>query len=400
MKRLLSLILCAIMLCTVILPIKSVEETEKTTLYSGGSGTEDDPYLISTAADIEAIYNYCIENPDLRMPKVYYKLTKDITLYYEQKVFSPLYISDYLGANALEKAPYTLSDFSGEDAEKRFNEALEKYGELYIIKTSGGWFSHTTYFESLPFTVDLQSNVVRINSFDDINTFNDHNLTVIKELDEICNTYYGTNIWGGNYELYSQDLYYQIGFAGVLDGNGHTIKLTNTNTHSFLFGYLKNGAVIKNLNLTGDRLPMANDDGIGFAYEIGEGCTISNCTINTTAKYFYYFSYAKEVVPSLGRDYHLNGEWSFPAYRVEEGCCAIVNNYGTVQNCWNLASFVFDQDQKDIVKKLNTLKQYVIGLFGSNKTAPKSNDINMDGAINAKDIWVAEMIVAGLDPRE
>ena len=77
MKKLLSILLCFTMLFGVFcaFPISASDDTP----YSGGSGTEDDPYLISTKEDIKEVQDNIANDPTLWSRKVYYKLTNDIT---------------------------------------------------------------------------------------------------------------------------------------------------------------------------------------------------------------------------------------------------------------------------------------------------------------------------------
>jgi len=94
MKRILSIILCFVMLLAVVSSLGVTaegenSETEITNKYkfSGGSGTKEDPYLISTAEDVNSIYQYNIEHYDLRKEKVYYRLTNDIKSWYPVSPF-------------------------------------------------------------------------------------------------------------------------------------------------------------------------------------------------------------------------------------------------------------------------------------------------------------------------
>ncbi|MBR0088805.1 MAG: hypothetical protein IJP94_03065, partial [Clostridia bacterium] len=68
--------------------------------YSGGSGTKDDPYLISTAEDMWSLSDECKDKPqhtEMYTGK-YFKVTKDIDLgCSEDKQWMP--IADYDGNN-------------------------------------------------------------------------------------------------------------------------------------------------------------------------------------------------------------------------------------------------------------------------------------------------------------
>jgi len=379
----LSLILCAIMLCTVILPIKSVEETEKTTLYSGGSGTEDDPYLISTAADIEAIYNYTLtpESCDLTAPRVYYKLTNDIVLNRYKTNISPLYINNYIGPNALKSATdYPLESSAKENAQNLLDEAIAKYGKLYVRYCDEREYYYGRQMLREKYT--HKAELIEVSEASLVYGFHIANI-------ESRSPGYETII----FDPYS-GLFYNVGFTGILDGNGYTIKLTKSDKNmGYLFGYLKSGAVVKNLNLKGT-------DSVSFAYEAEEGSLIENCSIYTE-RGFVEGDYCKEFQrESYCYDY---GEALLLEYEVvcskheEFGNSAIVNSYGTVKGCYNLSSKAgcFYGDEKIDLKDVNQARRVLLGV--AKEPDMIYSDMNMDGRFDAKDIQILQQIVAGLN---
>ena len=89
--------------------------------------------------------------------------------------------------------------------------------------------------------------------------------------------------------------YSKAQFKGIFDGNGKSIKGLNATEetsvsvgHAGLFGYL-NGAIIKNLSVSGNVAPTKDQSStnstaggiVGYAYS---ACTISNCYFNGTVK--------------------------------------------------------------------------------------------------------------------
>ena len=90
-SKFLSLLL-ALVLCFTALPISAFAVTPPNEFLSGGSGTQDDPWLISTAADLKALADFvnsgnaknydadCNTNPPGNFHGYYFKQTADIDL--------------------------------------------------------------------------------------------------------------------------------------------------------------------------------------------------------------------------------------------------------------------------------------------------------------------------------
>lgn len=190
--------------------------------YSGGSGTEDDPYLISTAKDLTQICRSIEKDPSLQQKKVYYKLTNDI---------SP----------------------------------TDKYPNLTISPVYGfrGGSPHCYYPP-------------------DASPISRHNAA----------------------------------FTGVFDGNGYSIKF---NTRGYIFGFLENGAEVKNLTLKGHG---------SLAFSVSESSRISNCVIMTDVSVKGFGIYDSSIWCT--EEY---GCFTMFIYEIYSG--AIAKNYGTIENCIN-----------------------------------------------------------------
>lgn len=104
-SKFLSLLL-ALVLCFTALPISAFAVTPPNEFLSGGSGTQDDPWLISTAADLKALADY-INNGDAtdcdadcntygNFHGYYFKQTADIDL--QDAAWDPIGYSDNAGA--------------------------------------------------------------------------------------------------------------------------------------------------------------------------------------------------------------------------------------------------------------------------------------------------------------
>ncbi len=259
--------------------------------YSGGSGTEEDPYLISTAADLREIYDTIIAFPRLWSTKVYYKLTNNINTNYS---ISPLFESYRTGKNCFVKTDYTVeyvkvlrNRYNEEELWEWYSDIISRMGplygkvDMYVNDSSSGMHMAEAFLEKYDVTYLLTH----------------------------ADIYYAEVI-GRQPSVFSFDFYRQAAFTGVFDGNGYTI-----NCNGYLFGFLENGAEIKNLKISGKSASLA--------YQVGESCTVSNCTINSD------ITYADIYECEGDRGYEGN------VYEVSGG--AIAKNYGTVKSCINFA---------------------------------------------------------------
>ncbi len=201
--------------------------------YSGGSGTEDDPYLISTERDIRNLRKNIINDSSLWKEKYYYKLTNDIET---DEAFSPLYMTDEYEWNAFVEYGY------GKDT----GVPVYKVYELWYISMEGQYG-------------DILSDVFEFQ--EDIDDY-DHPL------------------FGGGYDLFpgmreylrTRGRYRNAAFTGVLDGNGHTVKYTGD---GYLFGFVENGALIKDLTIEGEDA--------SFAYCVDQTSMLMNCNFKNLA---------------------------------------------------------------------------------------------------------------------
>ena len=73
-------------------------------------------------------------------------------------------------------------------------------------------------------------------------------------------------------------------FCGVFEGNGHRIsglRVTGKGSDQGLFRYLKEGAVVRNLELEGEILPEGTKSGLGLLCGRNEG-TVTGVTVSGT----------------------------------------------------------------------------------------------------------------------
>ena len=82
MKRFLSIAMAVVMITGILLsfPLSSFAYVPPYAgpSYSGGSGTENDPYLISSYEDIKSLRIFASNDRAPYSHKIYYKLTKNI----------------------------------------------------------------------------------------------------------------------------------------------------------------------------------------------------------------------------------------------------------------------------------------------------------------------------------
>ncbi len=206
-----------------------------TSPYSGGSGTENDPYLISTERDIRNLRKNIINDSSLWKEKYYYKLTNDIET---DEVFSPLYMTD----------EYEWNAFVEYDYKKDTGVPVYEVYELWYISMEGQYG-------------DILSDV----------------FVYQEDKDD-----YDHPLFGGGYDLFPESYreyyrkrggsYRNAAFTGVLDGNGYTVKYTGD---GFLFGFVENGALIKDLTI--------ESENASFAYCVDQKSVLANCNFNNSA---------------------------------------------------------------------------------------------------------------------
>ncbi len=297
MKKILSVLVTLAMLVGILSSFSyvsgadTVAESEPS-MYSGGSGTEDDPYLIGSEKDITTLSNNILTDPSLYGAKKHYKLINDIKI---SKGISPVYELSLGGKNCSVESEfdvsyirYLLEEYTEEEFEAWYSEIVSQMGYLY--KKTG-----TRHAEGMYYVVDTTPMYSRV------------------YFDVYVRNYYGEKNPGYNNELY-RTFYRNAAFTGVFDGNGHSIELAYQSTGTnYLFGYLKNGAVVKNLELLGECASLA--------YSVDKTSLISDCIINTDKTFAEIYQYYDAT--------------DYDTYIITGGAIAI--NNGTVQNCTNYA---------------------------------------------------------------
>ncbi len=265
MKKVLSLLLIFALLIGALSAFPVVFASD--TPYSGGSGTEDDPYLISTEEDIKELCDNIENDPSLYGTKVYYKLMNDLTVNHNM---SPLYVSDFLGPNALIRTQYSIRNTFDVDYENssannvieigdgpRFNDVVGEIGPLTVLADD------THYAWSGTCLRDISSVCVHAVLCD---TYDYYKNTRFGGFES-----HGSYLDGYYYSCHSY-FYCTAAFTGVFDGNGHTLSIGSA---GYLFGIVENGAEIKNLNVQGS---------VGsLAWSIDESCTVKSCTFDIAA---------------------------------------------------------------------------------------------------------------------
>ncbi len=226
--------------------------------FTGGDGTADNPYQISTRADLEAVNNDLAAN---------YIMINDIDLtgtIYTQAVISPdLNIDDiiytYEGAkfagsfngngfkiNNLTKMQITFADWDFFDSE------VDGLHDVWYMSASGYPELHIFSSSYQPRTLQgggtVQSPYLIYDKYDliAVNQVNASNCKLMADIDLLGVPFIGVPVI--------------VAFAGTFDGNGHSLRnLTITGNGSYigLFGITASGAIIKNLgveecNISGD----------------------------------------------------------------------------------------------------------------------------------------------------
>ena len=396
MKKLLSILLCFAMVLGVLLifPVKAYA-------YSGGSGTEDDPYLISSADDIRRICNRIEADPSLYSKKIYYKLTNDITV---KNGASPLYLSDYIGPNCYRSTSYGLVSFdcqydrdnsiieTGEEG-SNFSDIVERMGPLTVLRDDIDYpprgFSSNLYIEE---------------------TFEAYTFDRVEDYAEVLfrgGFENGGSRYDGYSETYRRNFYRSAAFTGVFDGNGYSVTIASG---KFLFGYVENGAEIKNLKVKGTSASLA--------YMIDATCSVHNCAFEMSEDNTLSYIYNSRFEYSENEPLHIEDYYS-----TNKG--VIMINGATVTDSINYKSSVINGKKTgyvDLGNSLNSDTEDLIYDFEecieakgaasyfehldfdttwtmidgtpALKVFCEKGDANFDGAISGKDANVLRSIIA------
>lgn len=342
MKRLISVLLCTALVFGLlsIFPVK-------TYAFSGGSGTEEDPYLISTVQDLYELRKNIKSEPRSWLKKQHYKLTANIN-FTNKGTISPLYDLPGYGFHCFEKTGYTVDYFfkkSIDEVQEWYDLYQAQYGYLYANSYTKGFLyeQELSYLRYYDYRVRLTA--------DEIKT----TVSIPYEDKEYGSAYY-------------EDFYRKIPFLGTFDGNGYTIT-----TNDYLFGFVEDGAVIKNLTVKGKEA--------GLAYSVGKDSILSGCVIDsewTVTNYTEKEWEAREVEVTT---YTVAGGAIAYNYGTVENCISysdgiigfVGQNYGTVKNCMNLGT-VYSMDDEycdgkvsEVVKTLfyGEDERYICGAFPS-----------------------------------
>ncbi|MBQ3527033.1 MAG: hypothetical protein IJA52_00560 [Clostridia bacterium] len=320
MKKFISILLCFAMLLGVFcaFPVSASDDTP----YSGGSGTEEDPYLISTPDDIAELRD-SIENAPIYKSKVYYKLINDITV---SESISPLYATSGVGFNSYKNSGCSFNDDYFDDVffdiKKWYSEYQSSYGNLF--------YSYDPY----------------------ISDYGNLGLRYV-EMSNSGEFIEGLGIYRWQYEdTVYPTLYRKVAFTGVFDGNGYSITAAG-----FLFGFVENGGVIKNLTLKGTKAAIA--------YSVSSSSTVKNCIVDCetlyTASCYTGIAVGEEGSLSVGEVTgaaiaHNNGKVE-NCVNYADGIGGIVGiNRGTITNCLNLGKVysIDDKNAKEIILNVST----------------------------------------------
>lgn len=396
MKKLLSILLCFAMVLGVLLifPVKAYA-------YSGGSGTEDDPYLISTADDIRRICNSIEADPSLYSKKIYYKLTNDITV---ERGASPLYLSDYIGPNCYRSTSYGLESFdcqydrdnsiieTGEEG-SNFSDIVERMGPLTVLRDD-------IEYPPRGFSSNLQiKELTQAYTFDNVE---DYAEVLFRGGFEN-----GGSRYDGYSETYRRNFYRSAAFTGVFDGNGYSVTI---GAGKFLFGYVENGAEIKNLKVKGTSASLA--------YMIDATCSVHNCAFeiseDNTLSYIYNsrFEYS-ENEPLHIEDYYstnkgvimINGATVTDSINYKS---SVIN--GKKSSCVDLGNSL-NSDNEDLIYDLEECIEAkgaasyfehldfdttwtMIDGTPALKVFCEKGDANFDGTVSGKDANVLRSIIA------
>lgn len=392
MKKLISILLCFAILSGVFgaFPVSASDDTS----YSGGSGTEDDPYLISTEDDIRELKNNIKNDPSLWYTKYYYRLTNDIETYTQ---ISPLYSAapaDYINKHSLVKVSGYIDDRC----------VMYSVTEYEYIR-----------YEGIEATV--------------INPTIDPGSKDSK----YYNMYYR---YGDEFfESWPKriGIYRSAAFTGVFDGNGFTITYKGSNS---LFGFVENGAVIKNLNvksdkgnfaycidsstikscsLFSDRATCAVDYNLGTITDIvnysenaAELCDYKNGPMQLLRPGYWELgketktvNYSKNTTNekedsnyTYNECINANGEASYFEHLDFENVWVMMDGMPTLRTACEKGDTNFDGSIS--AKDANKLKSFIsIGVPELSESKLIISDINGDGAVNAKDSNLLKQMLTG-----
>ena len=395
MKKLISVLLCFAMVlgALLIFPVKAYA-------YSGGSGTEDDPYLISTADDIRKICNSIESDPSLYSKKIYYKLTNDITV---KNGASPLYLSDYIGPNCYKGTSYGLESFNCSydgsynivetgAAGTNFSDIVKKMGPLTVLRDD-------IEYPPRGFSSNLQiKELTQAYTFDNVE---DYAEVLFRRGFEN-----GGSRYDGYSEAYRRNFYRRAAFTGVFDGNGYSVSI---GAGKFLFGYVENGAEIKNLRVKGTSASLA--------YMIDATCSVHNCAFEISEDNTLSYIYSSRFEYSENEPLHIEDYYS-----TNKG--VIMINGATVTDSINYKASVLNgkktgyvdlgnsliSDPADLCYSLEECKAAggeisafehldfdttwtMIGGMPALKVFCDRGDLNFDGVLNGKDANLIKAII-------
>lgn len=414
MKKSLSLIITLAMLAgmlasfSVVTGADTVAESEPA-MYSGGSGTKDDPYLISRRGDIIDMQENIINNKYSWGNKVYYKLTNDIRLGVNHggDFISPIYYFSKATIESIPDCPYVQTDslyatyfcdypyaygFKASDLDFEYDpdrairkslgegheiivgyEGEDQYTEEFKRKVAEEWgpmyFTYGVYRSSVGSGAITSNN----NGTKMLETLNDYFFyTSYEQLNQSSDYRESAEV---------SYIYRAIVFSGVFDGNGHTITIVDSNSNSqYLFGFLENGAEIKNLTLKGKNARLA-------AY-VGENCKITNCTFGTADDTNKYTT--APITKNLGT---VSGCTNYTSNR--EGI--VGQNEGIINNCINYGNITSgnfygqgETDVKGCVDFSGSIDSTPNGILSAEEIELHTGNISAftDAGLDLYNVWV------------
>ena len=243
MKKAVSIFVIISILCGIL--VSTISSYAADTPYSGGSGTEDDPYLISSGDDIRKLFQAMKTDPSLWYTKYYYKLTNDIETSYNLYVPTSINSNQWSGYCPWSWYNSVLKTTSFQVADKNLRES----GLVTIYHCICGEDGSDRYATEVNFFEVLSNNDKYYNAY-------------FRRYDDSYEEYPDYPRWE-----YVNEYYWNAAFTGVFDGDGHTIKMKKEGS---FFGFLENGAQVKNLTIEG------GED--SFVYDIDDTSVIVNCT--------------------------------------------------------------------------------------------------------------------------
>lgn len=390
MKKLISTILCFSILfgvCTFFSVVGASEDA----MYSGGSGTEEDPYLIGTVNDIRELNENIEKDPTLYSRKVYYKLISDITV---PCTIGPFYITDGLGPNCYIETQYDLYRFYSwdqrDEKKEEFEAVVGSIGPLAAMAR--------TVRYPISFGDEMLDEITRL-STDEYGTFDEY----FSEASLGGFESYGDRYHTKSHTTFYDNFYRSAAFTGVFDGNGHT--LTVSGARRLLFGFVANGAEIKNLKV------KAYGNG-SFAYSIDSSCTVRNCSFNADAgsSVTYVSAISDEPVYSTVSGFIVKGSPTFidcinnKAAVIAGTKESYVDLGGTLiddpdDKCYSLEECKAAEGDRSAFEHLDFENTWtMIDGMPALKLFCEKGDLNFDGGFNGKDANVMKsLIVSGTE---